>query len=204
MEINFDKLQDEILDIKDERREQNRIITLKICQFLNTRKNKFFAFDEINEARERNLSPTISYFNSNDGMKWMERDELKVDYIEYNTDERDFLAVGHIEGEEDCFSMLGRNMDLDSLYNIVDWLAAYQREQNGTAKTPEQVEREMNEERFGKEYYTNEKYRLFIQTQLEPEERLMLALYNMETEEEKRKRLPMTKRTQFALIIREV
>ena len=157
MEINFDKLQDEILDIKDERSSENNIIANKIKSWLKTRKNNRFDFKEIHECVSRNVKPSISYFNHKEGMKWMERFSMSVNCLKYLPDENDFAAVGRIQGKEDISHMMGRNMDLNSLYNLVDWLAAYQREQDGTAKSAEELERESNENRYGKEYTTNEK-----------------------------------------------
>lgn len=204
MEINFDKLQDEILDIQEERNNENRIVANKISQFLKTRKNKRFDFTEIKECVNRNTKPSISYFNHEEGMGWMERFSLSVNNLVYLPEENDFAAVGHISGKEKLFRMFGHDMDMESLYNLVDWLAQYQREQNGTARTTEEIERERIEEEFGKEYFTNDKYRLYIETQLEPEERILLALYNTETDENLRQLMPMTPRTTFALVLRKL
>ncbi len=202
MKINFDELQDEIIDIQDERNHEDRVFAQKINQFLKTRKNNRFDFSEIKEAVSRNVKPTIAYFNHEDGMGWLERYQMNVNYIQYYPNKNYFEAVGTIDDETDTFVMNGRDMDLESLYNLIDWLAQYQREQNGTARTPEQIEHERIEEEFGKEYFSNETYRHYIDTQLDPEELLMLALYNTAKNKKQRNKMPMTPRTKFAIILR--
>ena len=129
---------------------------------------------------------------------------MRVDYIEYVPSKKDFIVHGYIKknNEAVCLDIAARNLDLDSLYNIVDYLAQYQREQDGTAKSAEQIENERLEEDFGKEYFTNKYYRRYIETQLEPEERLMLAVY-INAPENHRKNIPLPKRTRFALVLRE-
>ena len=56
--------------------------------------------------------------------------------------------------------------------------------------------------RFGKEYYTNKHYRLYIETQLEPIERVLLSMYN-NTPENERNFEHLPKRIGFALVLRE-
>lgn len=197
---NFDSLQDKLLDIKDSLYNQLREIREQVCRFLATRpNNRFYFAKEIKEI----INFSVAYRNiERIGMHNAKR--MKAVYIEYVPNKKDFFVHGFecLNNEAEFTEIAGRDLDLDSLYNIVDYLAQYQREQNGTAKSTEQIEHERLEEDFGKEYFTNEHYRLYIETQLEPEERIMLAVYNT-TPENQREKLPLPKRTRFALVLRE-
>ena len=198
--VNFDSLQDKVLDIKDNLYSQLREIREQVCQFLTTRpNNRFYFATEINEK----INFSVAYRNIERlGMHNAKR--MKAVYIEYVPSKKDFFVHGFgcLDNEAEYTEIAARDLDLDSLFNIVDYLAQYQREQNGTAKTTEQIEHERLEEDFGKEYFTNEHYRLYIETQLEPDERLMLAVYN-NAPETHRKNIPLPKRTRFALVLRE-
>ena len=197
---NFDSLQDKVLDIKDNLYNECLAIREQVCQFLTTRPiNRFFFAKEIKEK----INFSVAYRDI-DKLGMHNAKRMRVDYIEYVPSKKDFIVHGYIKinHEAVCLDIAARDLDLDSLYNIVDYLAQYQREQNGTAKTTEQIEHERLEEDFGKEYFTNEHYRLYIETQLEPDERLMLAVYN-NAPENHRKNIPLPKRTRFALVLRE-
>ena len=198
--VNFDSLQDKVLDIKDNLYNECLAIREQVCQFLTTRpNNRFYFAKEINEQ----INFSVAYRDIERlGMHNAKR--MKAVYIEYNPNKKDFFVHGHgcLDNKAEYAKIAARDLDLDSLYNIVDYLAQYQREQNGTAKTTEQIEHEQLECDFGKEYFTNEHYRLYIETQLEPEERLMLAVYN-NAPENHRKNIPLPKRTRFALVLRE-
>lgn len=197
---NFDSLQDKVLDIKDNLYNQLLEIREQVCRFLVTYpNNRFYFAKEIKEI----INFSVAYRNiERIGMHNAKR--MRVDYIEFVPSKKDFIVHGYIKSNNEavCLDIAARDLDLDSLYNIVDYLAQYQREQDGTAKTAEQIEHERLEEDFGKEYFTNEHYRLYIETQLEPDERLMLAVYN-NTPENHRKSIPLPKRTRFALVLKE-
>jgi hypothetical protein len=194
--MNFDALENQILDLQDKLYNDCLAIREQVCEFLITRPNNRFVF--ANEIKEK-LHCAVAYRNiSRFGMHEAKR--VKVAYIEYAPEKSDFLACGWHENE--LVKISARDLDLDSLYSIVGYLAQYQREQDGTAKTAEQIEREANEMRFGKEYYTNKYYRLYIDTQLEPIERVLLSMYNNTPENEQDfEHLP--KRIGFALVLRE-
>lgn len=197
---NFDSLQDEVLNIKDNLYNQLREIREQVCLFLVTCPYSRFYFAK--EIKEK-INFSVAYRNIDElGMHNAKR--MRVDYIEYVPSKKDFIVHGYIKknNEAVCLDIAARNLDLDSLYNIVDYLAQYQREQDGTAKSAEQIENERLEEDFGKEYFTNKYYRRYIETQLEPEERLMLAVY-INAPENHRKNIPLPKRTRFALVLRE-
>ena len=198
--VNFDNLEDKVLDIKDNLYNQLREIREQVCQFLTTRQNNRFYFaKEINEK----INFSVAYRNIDElGMHNAKR--MKAVYIEYVPNKKDFFVHGFgcLSNEAEYAEIAGRDLDLDSLYNIVDYVAQYQREQNSTAKTAEQIEHDDNEARFGKEYYTNKNYRLYIETQLEPIERILLSIYNNTPENEQDfEHLP--KRIGFALVLRE-
>lgn len=197
---NFDSLEDKVLDIKDNLYNQLREIREQVCQFLATRPNNRFYFAK--EIKEK-INFSVAYRNI-DKLGMHNAKRMKTVYIEYVPSKKDFFVNGFgcLNNEAEYTAIAARDLDLDSLYNIVDYLAQYQREQNGTAKTAEQIERERLEEDFGKEYFTNEHYRLYIETQLEPDERLMLAVYN-NASESRRRNIPLPKRTRFALVLRE-
>ena len=198
--VNFDNLEDKVLDIKDNLYNQLREIREQVCQFLTTRQNNRFYFaKEINEK----INFSVAYRNIDElGMHNAKR--MKAEYIEYNSDKKDFLVHGYIKTNNEAVKseIAARDLDLDSLFNIVDYLAQYQREQEGTAKSAEQIEHDDNEARFGKEYYTNKNYRLYIETQLEPIERILLSIYN-NTPENERDFESLPKRIGFALVLRE-
>ena len=194
MEVNFDKLQDEILDLQERRNNENEAVAMKIRQWLKQR-GKDFDFSEI---KTQKATTRVSYFNREDGMRWMERYDMGVDTLHFNKEENDFEAIGTIDGSNEPFVMFGRDLDLESLYRIVDWLALYQKEQNGTAKSPKQLEAEFNAERFGKEYSEKEAYRDYIDNQCSPEERLMISLYFGASEEQK-PFMPLSPRAKFAI-----
>lgn len=197
---NFGSLQDKVLGIKDNLYNECLAIREQVSQFLTTRpNNRFYFTKEINEK----INFSVAYRDIERlGMHNAKR--MRVDYIEYVPSKKDFIVHGNIKSNHEavCLDIAARDLDLDSLYNIVDYLAQYQREQDGTAKTAEQIERERLEEDFGKEYFTNEHYRLYIETQLEPDERLMLAVYN-NAPENHRRNIPLPKRTRFALVLLE-
>lgn len=197
---NFDSLQDKVLDIKDNLYNECLAIREQVCQFLTTRQNNRFYFAK--EIKEK-INFSVAY-RSIDELGMHNAKRMRVDYIEYVPSNKDFIAHGYIKSNNEavCLDIAARDLDLDSLYNIVDYLAQYQREQDGTAKTVEQIEHERLEEDFGKEYFTNEHYRLYIETQLEPDERLMLAVYN-NAPESHHQNIPLPKRTRFALVLRE-
>ena len=197
---NFDSLQDKVLDIKDNLYNECLAIREQVSQFLTTRPNNRFYFAK--EIKEK-INFSVAYRDIERlGMHNAKR--MKAVYIEYVPSKKDFFVHGFgcLNNEAEYTEIAARDLDLDSLYNIVDYLAQYQREQDGTAKTAEQIEHERLEEDFGKEYFTNEHYRLYIETQLEPDERLMLAVYNNASENH-RKNIPLPKRTRFALVLRE-
>ena len=197
---NFDSLEDKVLDIKDNLYNQLREIREQVCQFLTTRPNNRFYFAK--EIKEK-INFSVAYRNI-DKLGMHNAKKMSVDYIEYVPSKKDFIGHGYIKSNNEavCLDIAARDLDLDSLYNIVDYLAQYQREQNGTAKTAEQIENGDNEVRFGKEYYTNSLYRVYVDTQLEPDERLMVAVYN-NAPENHRRNIPLPKRTRFALVLRE-
>lgn len=197
---NFNSLEDKVLDIKDNLYNQLREIREQVCQFLATRpNNRFYFAKEINEK----INFSVAYRNI-DKLGMHNAKRMKVERIEYNPNEKDFLVHGYIKINHEAVKseIAARDLDLDSLFNIVDYLAQYQREQDGTSKTAEQLVLEEAEKNFGKEYFTKKHYRFYIQTQLEPEERIMLAVYNNAPENE-RKNVPLPKRTRFALVLRE-
>ena len=197
---NFDSLQDKVLDIKDNLYNECLAIREQVSQFLTTRPNNRFYFAK--EIKEK-INFSVAY-RSIDKLGMHNAKRMKAVYIEYVPNKKDFFVHGFgcLSNEAEYTEIAGRDLDLDSLYCIVDYLAQYQREQDGTAKTAEQIEHERLEEDFGKEYFTNEHYRLYIETQLEPDERLMLAVYNNASENH-RKNIPLPKRTRFALVLRE-
>ena len=193
---DFNCLEDKVLDIKDNVYNQIREIREEVCEFLITRPNNRFDFAK--EIKEK-LHCAVAYRNiSRFGMHEAKR--VEISYIEYAPEKNDFVACGRYEDK--LVKISARDLDLDSLYSIVGYLAQYQREQDGTAKTAEQIEREANEMRFGKEYYTNKYYRLYIDTQLEPIERVLLSMYN-NTPENERDFEHLPKRIGFALVLRE-
>lgn len=170
---NFDRLQDKVLDIKDNLYNQLREIREQVCQFLTTRPNNRFYFAK--EIKEK-INFSVAYRDiERFGMHNAKR--MKAVYIEYVPNKKDFFVHGYLKANNEAVKseISARDLDLDSLYNIVDYLAQYQREQNGTAKTAKQIE---------------------------PEERLMLAVYN-NAPENYRKSIPLPKRTRFALVLRE-
>lgn len=194
--MNFDALENQILDLQDKLYNDCLAIREQVCEFLITRPNNRFVF--ANEIKEK-LHCAVAYRNiSRFGMHEAKR--VEISYIEYAPEKNDFLACGWYEDK--LVKISARDLDLDSLYSIVGYLAQYQREQDGTAKTAEQIEREANEMRFGKEYYTNKHYRLYIETQLEPIERVLLSMYNNTPENERDFEL-LPKRIGFALVLRE-
>ena len=198
--VNFDKLEDKTLEIKDNLYKECLSIREQVCQFLATRQNNRFTF--ANEIKEK-IGFSVAYrdierFGINNAKR------MKAVCIEYVASKKDFFVHGYLKVNNEAVKseIAARDLDLDSLYNIVSYLAQYQREQDGMAKSTEQIEHERLEEDFGKEYFTNKHYRLYIETQLEPLERLMLAVYNT-TPENQREKLPLPKRTRFALVLRE-
>ena len=198
--VNFDKLQDKVLDIKDNLYNECLAIREQVCSFLVTCPNQRFRISTENNEK---INFSVAYRDIERlGMHNAKR--MKVVYIEYVPSKKDFFVHGYLKTNNEAVNseIAARDLDLDSLYNIVDYLAQYQREQDGTAKTTEQIEHERLEEDFGKEYFTNEHYRLYIETQLEPDERLMLAVYN-NAPETHRKNIPLPERTRFALVLRE-
>lgn len=197
---NFDSLQDKVLDIKDNLYNECLAIREQVCQFLTTRpSNRFYFAKEIKEK----INFSVAYRNI-DKLGMHNAKRMKAVYIEYVPSKKDFFVHGFgcLNNEAEYTAIAARDLDLDSLYNIVDYLAQYQREQNGTAQTPEQIEHDDNEARFGKEYYTNSLYRVYVDTQLEPIERILLSMYNNTPENEQDfEHLP--KRIGFALVLRE-
>lgn len=194
--MNFDTIENQILDLQEKLYDDCLAIREQVCEFLITRPNNRFVF--ANEIKEK-LHCAVAYRNiKRFGMHEAKR--VEISYIEYAPEKSDFLACGWHENE--LVKISARDLDLDSLYSIVGYLAQYQREQDGTAKTAEQIEREANEMRFGKEYYTNKHYRLYIETQLEPIERVLLSMYNNTPENERDFEL-LPKRIGFALVLRE-
>ena len=136
--MNFDTLENQILDLQDKLYNDCLAIREQVCEFLITRQNNRFVF--ANEIKEK-LHCAVAYRNiSRFGMHEAKR--MEVAYIEYAPEKRDFLACGWYENE--LVKISARDLDLDSLYSIVGYLAQYQREQDGTAKTAEQIEREAN------------------------------------------------------------
>lgn len=198
--MNFDILEDKVLDIKDNVYNQIREIREEVCQFLTERQNNRFYFAK--EIKEH-INFSVAYRNI-DKLGMNETKRMEAVCIEYNPDKKDFFVHGYIKANNEAVKseIAARDLDLDSLFNIIDYLAQYQREQNGTAKTAEQIEREANEMRFGKEYYTNKYYRLYIDTQLEPIERVLLSMHN-NTPESERDFEHLPKRICFALVLRE-
>lgn len=195
--INFDKMEDKILDLQDALYDECRNIRKQVCEFLVTRPNNRFIFAK--EIKEK-LHCAVAY-RSIERFGMNEARRVEVTYIEYAPEKSDFVACGTYGGE--IVKIAARNLDLGSLYSIVGYLAQYQREQNGTAKTSEEIEHEGIAATFGQEYYTKKAYRQYIETQLEPEERVMLSVY-LATPESQRTRLPLPKRTRFAIVLKEL